>query len=262
MTDVVRDETSADHRPSVTPGAQAPRRRQWWRVPPIDRHGLVLCLVAYAVMTAVAIVLGLLIVHELGGVRSLDDRVARWLERRRSDTWDSLTWCGSIIADANVKIPATAILCGLFLWRWRRWTEPALLIGALLLEVAVFVTASMVVGRGRPPIPQLDPLPPTGAFPSGHSAAAVAFYGALALIVCWHTRRRIVRASAIAAAVLLPLVIGASRMYRGMHHLSDVVVGFAIGIVSLWVIWFIVHDGPAARRQRPRGVSSPLAEDP
>jgi hypothetical protein len=55
------------------------------------------------------------VVHELGGVRSFDDRVARWFARHRTHTWDDLTWAGSFIADANVKIPATAILCGLFL---------------------------------------------------------------------------------------------------------------------------------------------------
>jgi membrane-associated phospholipid phosphatase len=36
-------------------------------------------------------------------------------------------------------------------------------------------------------------------------------------------------------------------MYRGMHHLSDVAVGLVIGIVSLWVTWLVVRDGPAAR---------------
>jgi membrane-associated phospholipid phosphatase len=254
--------TGERHASEIPEVLDRPQHR-WWRIPPTDRRGFVLCLIAYAVITAVVIGLGLLIVHELGGVRSFDDEVARWLERRRTGTWDSLTYVGSMIADTYVKIPAIVILSVLFLWRWRRWTEPALLIGALLLEVSVFVTASIVVDRGRPPIPQLDPVPPTGAFPSGHSAAAVAFYGALAIIVCWHTRHPIVRVLAVAAAVVLPLLIGTSRMYRGMHHLSDVVVGLVIGMVSLWVVWLVVRDGPAARQTSPPqrasglGVGSP-----
>ena len=36
-------------------------------------------------------------------------------------------------------------------------------------------------------------------------------------------------------------------MYRGMHHLSDVVVGLLIGAISLWVTWLVVRNGPAAR---------------
>jgi membrane-associated phospholipid phosphatase len=251
MTNTVREARLAERRGvTTTPEAAPEQGERWWRVPPVDRRGLALWLAAYAAMTAVVIAIGLLIVHELGRVQSFDDRAARWFGRHRSDTWDALTWCGSIIADAYVKIPATAVLCLLFLWRWRRWTEPVLLAGALILEVAVFTTSSVVVDRGRPPIEHLDPIPPTGSFPSGHSAAAVAFYGAIAIAVCWHTRRRLARVMAIAAAVVIPLLVGVSRMYRGMHHFSDVAVGLVIGAVSLWVTWLVVRNGPAAQASR------------
>ena len=227
-------------------GVQAGMDR-WWRAPPVDKRGLMTWVASYVIMTAIAIAVGLLIVHELAGVRTFDDEVARWLQRRRTDTWDSVTWFGSIIADAYVKIPATLVLCGFFVWRWRRWTEPALLAGALVLEVGVFTTSSFVVDRRRPPIPHLDPIPPTGSFPSGHSAAAVAFYGAIAIIVCWHTRHLLARALAATVAMVVPLFVAVSRTYRGMHHVSDVVVGLVIGIASLVITWLVVRSGPAAR---------------
>jgi undecaprenyl-diphosphatase len=104
---------------------------------------------------------------------------------------------------------------------------------------------------------RLDPVPPTGSFPSGHAAAAVAFYGAIAIIVFWHTTRRSARTIALVAAMLVPLLVGASRMYRGMHNLSDVVVGLVIGVVSLWLTWLVVRRGPAMRepQERSAGVS-------
>ncbi|HEY3669512.1 MAG TPA: phosphatase PAP2 family protein [Acidimicrobiia bacterium] len=236
--------------------------RPRWRTAPVDTHGLVLWIATFVVMTALVAGLGLLIVHELGGVRAFDDRVARWLARHRTNTWDNLTWGGSFIADADVKIPVTVILCGVFIWRWRRWTEPALLAGALALEVSIFTLSSFVVDRPRPPIAHLDPIPPTGAFPSGHSAAAVAFYGAIAIIVCWHTRNRIARTVAIGAAFVVPLVVGASRMYRGMHHVSDVVVGLVIGLVSLGITWLVVRTGPASRLQPDRHAGHTGADAP
>ena len=212
MTNTMREARRAEQRgDTTTPSAAPDHGERWWRVPPVDRRGFVLWLVAYAAMTGVAIAVGLLIVHELGGVRSFDDRAARWFDRHRSDTWDAVTWAGSFIADVYVKIPATVVLSVVFLWRWRRWTEPALLAGAMVLEVAVFTTSSFVVDRARPPIAQLDSIPATGSFPSGHSAAAVAFYGAIAIVVFWHTRRRLARVIAVAAAVGLPLVVGTSR---------------------------------------------------
>jgi len=259
MTDAVRISPSA---PPPAAAAAPSAARPWWRTPPVDRRGLVLWVLTFVVMTAVVAGIGLLVVHELGGVRSFDDRVARWFARHRTDTWDHVTWVGSFIADANVKIPATAILCVLFLWRWRRWTEPALLAGALVLEVGIFTISSFIVDRPRPPIPHLDPIPPTGAFPSGHSAAAVAFYGAIAIIVCWHTRNRIARTLAIGAAFVVPLVVATSRMYRGMHHLSDVVVGLVIGLVALWVTWHVTRSGPAARLEPDRHARHPGVDAP
>jgi undecaprenyl-diphosphatase len=246
MTDMLREPNAAAHRPTGRPAAEtAPPERSWWRVPPVDRRGFLMWVLAYVLMIGA----GYLLIHQLGGVRSFDDRVARWLSRHRTDAWDDITWFGSIIADAYIKIPATLLLGAFFLWRWRRWTEPALLAGALILEVAVFTTTAIAIDRPRPPISHLDPIPPTGSFPSGHSAAAVAFYGAIAIIVCWHTRNRLGRTIAVAVALLMPFVVGASRMYRGMHHLSDVVVGLVIGLVSLWVTWLVVRNGPAARNK-------------
>jgi len=249
MTDTLREPTADDQRAA---GPASPPDRRWWRVPPVDRRGFVLWVLAYVLMTAIAIGLGYLVVHQLGGVRSFDDRVARWFARHRTATWDDVTWVGSFIADAYVKIPVTIVLCVIFLWRWRRWTEPTLLAGALILEVGVFTTTAFVIDRPRPPISHLDPIPPTGSFPSGHSAAAVAFYGAIAIIVCWHTRNRLGRTIAIGAAFLVPLVVATSRMYRGMHHLSDIVVGLVIGLVSLWITWLVVRHGPAARASDAR----------
>jgi undecaprenyl-diphosphatase len=202
-------------------------------------------LLAAAIMVAVASFLGWLLVHPLAGsIGDLDDRIARSLATSRTDTLDALTWVGSGSAEAVVKITAAVVLSALFLRWWRRWNEVALLVGALVLEVTVFSVSSFIVDRPRPPVPHLDPIPPTSSFPSGHVAAAVAFYGALAIIVCWHARSRVTRGVAIAAAIVLPPVVGFSRMYRGMHHASDVLVGAVIGGVSLWVGYRAVRPAP------------------
>jgi undecaprenyl-diphosphatase len=229
--------------PSPAPSDTAPSRSNWQglRRWPVSRRGLTAYLLAYVAFTLIAIGVGFLIVHELGSVRELDDRVARWLGRNRSDTLDAVTWVGSGSAEAVVKISVTFVGSVVFLLRWRRWSEPALLAGALVLEVMVFITSSLVVDRDRPPVSQLDSVPLTSSYPSGHTAAAVAFYGAIAILVFWHTRNRIARGLALAAAILLPPIVGVSRMYRGMHYLSDVIVGAIIGLASLGVVYAVVR---------------------
>src|SRR6185312_14495645 len=160
---------------NVAPPVEASRGSL--RVPPVTKRGLIVWVLAYAVLTVAAVVVGWSIVDHLGGVRRFDDRLSRDLGAARTATWSGLTWFGSGIAEAVVKIPATIALSAFFLWRWHRWREVALLVGALLLEVSVFVTASFLIDRARPPISQLDSIPPTSSYPSGHTAAAVAFYG-------------------------------------------------------------------------------------
>jgi membrane-associated phospholipid phosphatase len=237
--------------PAERDTARTPGKWDGLRRAPISRRGLIVYLLAYVTFTLIAIGVGLLIVHELGGVRSLDDRVARWFARNRTDTLDAATWLGSGSAEALVKISVTVVASLVFVWRWRRWSEPALLAGALVLEVMVFITSSFVVDRGRPPVSQLDSVPPTSSFPSGHTAAAIAFYGALAIIVFWHTRNRIARGVALTAAILLPPIVGVSRLYRGMHHLSDVIVGAIIGLASLCVVYRIVEPRWRDSMSRP-----------
>ncbi len=74
----------------------------------------------------------------------------------------------------------------------------------------------------------------TFSFPSFHAAVAVAFYGFLVYallkkVTLWHYRMTI-----IFAGVLLVFLIGLSRMYLGVHFLSDVLGGYSMGL--LWLI--------------------------
>jgi membrane-associated phospholipid phosphatase len=60
-------------------------------------------------------------------------------------------------------------------------------------------------------VPHLDVAPPTSSFPSGHTAAAVCFYGSVAAIVLWHSRHRWVNAVAVVICAAVPLMIAGSR---------------------------------------------------
>ena len=57
----------------------------------------------------------------------------------------------------------------------------------------------------------------------------------------WHTRNRVARGLVVALCVALPLIVGWARMYRGMHHLTDVIAGLLLGIVSVVLSWWMIH---------------------
>jgi undecaprenyl-diphosphatase len=70
-------------------------------------------------------------------------------------------------------------------------------------------------------------------------------YGAIALAVQSCTRNTVARVFAWSAAVAVTVSVGLSRVYRGMHHPTDVIVGAAFGVACLWVATRSVRAGSA-----------------
>jgi membrane-associated phospholipid phosphatase len=113
------------------------------------------------------------------------------------------------------------------------------------VEHAVLVSAALAGGQAlnwalkaafERPRPQLsDPLAAAAgfSFPSGHAMVACSVYGALALIFATSVTSRAARAAVIAAATALGLAIGFSRVYLGVHYVSDVVAGYCAGLAWL-----------------------------
>lgn len=96
------------------------------------------------------------------------------------------------------------------------------------------------------------------SFPSGHATAAAAFFGFM-LYFCWKTlaswRRRLQLSFFI---LLLIALIGASRIYLGVHYLSDVLAGFLLG--GLWLLIGIsIHSWQSFRRTAPPSEPNPKA---
>jgi undecaprenyl-diphosphatase len=136
----------------------------------------------------------------------------------------------TFLGEPKVLIGA-GLVCALWLW-WRghRHLPLALLaiisVGRLLSEAQ-----KHWVARARPDLEPHLVVVKTSSFPSGHATSSMIFYLTLALVVTRGTRWQRVAA---AAAVLLSLLIGTSRVMLGVHWPSDVIGGWAFGM--LWVL--------------------------
>lgn len=73
------------------------------------------------------------------------------------------------------------------------------------------------------------------SFPSGHATVAMAFYGFLFYLLLMYLTSSNWRNFVFFLAILFILGMGFSRIYLGVHYLSDVLGGFAIGFV--WLIF-------------------------
>jgi undecaprenyl-diphosphatase len=93
-------------------------------------------------------------------------------------------------------------------------------------------------------------LPITSSFPSGHTAAAIALYVGLAFLISSHVRSTFVRVAAWTIGVLIPIWVGLARIYRGMHHPSDVMASVVLGTAALLVAALAVRTAEAAAERR------------
>ena len=213
-----------------------PRRPQ----PVGDLKVVALRLVGGAVVLwAVLCLIGVLVTSALASGRgqSWDLGAVVWMAARRTGFWNTITMVGSGLANTSMAVAVTVVVVLFLRWRLGRWYESWIVVAAIAGELLVFLVVTATVHRPRPSARELDAAPPTSSFPSGHTAAAMALYGCIAVLLMWTYGRR--RATRVAAVVLycIPVVVGLSRLYRGMHYPSDVLVGALGG--GLWLLLVI-----------------------
>ena len=91
------------------------------------------------------------------------------------------------------------------------------------------------------------PLPGSPSFPSGHALYAASVFGGLAVLVTARIRNPLLRLLIWFVAIALILLVGLSRVYLGVHYPSDVLAGYAIGVI--WVTAVAIGDRLARHRR-------------
>ena len=273
--DATRGHGPAEHAAEELFRARAARflRR---RLDPEAATGLALT-VALALIFAAAAGFGLVadMVTSRTGLYRLDASAAAWGAEHATptSTWvlGLVTWLGGTVTVLSV----TAALGALEWVERRRLTVLAFMVTVVVGQNLIANLVKVLVDRERPPVPHLAPS--SGfSFPSGHTAAAAATWAAVALVL-GRGRPLWVKAWLGAGAALLTVVVAATRVLLGVHWLTDVIGGAALGFG-----WFVVcsvafggallHFGAPAERveaeearlsgvqeRRPRG-AQPMPE--
>jgi membrane-associated phospholipid phosphatase len=224
--------------------------------PTSDRHpvrrALTVTAIAYLVLTATMLAIGFLLTDLLdGSVGRWDERVNRAFVHQRTGSWNGVTKVATSALNTEPVVIAVVVLVAcLALFRW--WREASVIAIAMTLEITVFLSTTFAVGRPRPAVPRLNETPATSSFPSGHTAAATVLFTAVALIVTWHTQRHIGRIVAWTIAAVAIVAVAVGRVYRGLHHPTDVIAGVALGvacvIAAMWAVRAANREAGAASR--------------
>lgn len=211
----------------------------------LARRAIVPALALFAAIVA----LGKVIVGPLNSIPAEDD-INRSIQAGRTPLWDSITAVWSHIGNTEIVIGVCVLAVAALWWRTKQWWYAVIPAIAISLQASVFVAATAVTGRQRPLVDHLDPAPPTSSYPSGHMGASTALYVTFAMMA-QRIRHTWLRRTLTLVFLLVPLLVGYARIYRGMHHVSDVTVGAINGVICAVLAWVALRRSPAASESTP-----------
>jgi undecaprenyl-diphosphatase len=163
---------------------------------------------------------------------AFDAQAFRWTHRLLGENTGNWVESVTFLASRNWITALGLVLIGYFLvlrrHRWYTLLVPVVALGSITLNLLLKSTFN----RPRPLLPLVSA---SGlSFPSGHAMISASFYGLLIYLVQTHMRRhQTLRWGLTVGLSLLILLIGLTRVYLRVHYASDVLAGFAAGLVWL-----------------------------
>ena len=213
---------------------------------------LVALFTGYALLVGAMILLGFALIElilPIGGLEAADQDLSAWLADNRTPTQDDASWFGSTLAGGHV-IPAVIGLCLLVFLVTRHWLLAAFVLFVVALESGTYRATTLVIHRDRPDVERLESLPVDASYPSGHTAASIALYGGLLLLMASKLNNTAIKVAALIVGIAIPVCVGWSRMYRGMHHITDTGAGALMGLAALAILVFAARAASAAATRR------------
>jgi membrane-associated phospholipid phosphatase len=190
-----------------------------------------------------------------------DAQAFRWVHRLLGANAEGWVEGVTFLASRNCITALALALIGYFLvlrrHRWYTLLVPVVALGSITLNLLLKLTYQ----RPRPLLPLVSA---AGlSFPSGHAMISASFYGLLIYLVQTHIRRhprlRWVLTGLLAALILL---IGLTRVYLRVHYASDVLAGFAAGLVWLVVAIPLLSRMERTVRRKINFAAQPVEKEP
>ncbi|MFL6087315.1 MAG: phosphatase PAP2 family protein [Mycobacterium sp.] len=184
-----------------------------------------------------------LAIHRPGWVPELDTATTSWTVAHRSMGFDV---AALVITDlSSPAATAAGLICAALLsWRARSRVPGIVVIGTVSAAALASTALKAVVDRPRPPLQWQLVLETDPSFPSGHVTGTAALLGITAVCVGMG-RSRTVRACLAGGVVTGVLVIAATRLYLGVHWLTDVTAGAILAAVFVTIgttVLAALHD--------------------
>lgn len=155
----------------------------------------------------------------------------RWFETAIMD----ITALGGFAVLALVTLLAVGYLLAI-----KRWGDALMLLAATLGGTAISEGLKMGFNRPRPDLVAHVVETTSMSFPSGHAMLSAVTYLTIGALIAHTQESRQLRGYVLGAAILLTLLIGASRVYLGVHWPTDVLAGWCLGAAWALACWTAV----------------------
>jgi membrane-associated phospholipid phosphatase len=171
-------------------------------------------------------------VPEASTMVRVDNVLVTWLQTHGTE-WGE--WVFQIVSWLGAQaLLGLAVLTGIVLALRRDWLRVCAIAITMAAGTALSAMLKTIFHRGRPEVATEFITHQTWSFPSGHAMNSLIGYGFLAYLLLERTHDRRARAAIVVVTLLLVGVVGFSRLYLGVHYLSDVIAGFLAG--ATWLI--------------------------
>ena len=196
------------------------------------------------------------------GLANLDKPTLGMMEQLRSPGLDAFV-TGFTNIGGGIGMPILAsILTAWLIWTSRTWRPLILIGGAAAVSITATSLGKQLIGRARPD--HSDAVPPyesSPSFPSGHTLNTTVVIGLVVYLACLQIHGTVARASLIAAGGAFILAMGMSRVYLGHHWMTDVIIGWVLGLAWVGIV-ILAHRLFHMIRHREHAGPAPTFDNP
>ena len=166
-------------------------------------------------------------------LQEIDTQVHRWASETRS-TGSTAFFTALTVIGTPAGLGVLIVLASIFLGLRRRWRWAGYLVITTGLGGLLNLQLKAYFARARPDLAEALRSAHGYSFPSGHAMGSAVVFGAFAYLAFRILTRWRPRSAALAFSVSMIVAISASRIYLGVHWISDIGAGIAAGL--LWVL--------------------------
>jgi len=177
--------------------------------------------------------------------RRVDTAILLFLRQLHTPLLDQLMIGITTLGQPTLLVIVSLILCGVLALQ-RQWFKGIVFVSAALGAAGLNVLLKDGFGRSRPALWDRVVDVQYSSFPSGHAMVSLVIYGLAGYLLS--TRSRYRSDLILALTVLLIGLIGLSRLYLGVHWPTDVIAGYAAGLV--WLVACVLTLEIGQRRQK------------